>query len=704
MSEALLSLNSFLSGEMSSETYGRFDIPSYSRGAKLIRNFIIKEQGPIMYRPGFPFITNTKDNAYAKLHKFIFNADQAYVLEFTNGILRFYKDGGLILDGALPLEVATPYLEANDLSLLAVAQNADTLYIVHPDYRPRKLTRTDDTTWALVEVTGTDFPFISDDNYPRAVAFAQGRLWYGGTNNAVDAIWGSKGPESDGTPNYDVFTTGVGNTDAIKYFLAPPSGKVNAIEWINANNKFLLVGTYGGVSKVNGGSDESAITPTQINVREITTFGCINSPAESLGSSMYYIQRNRSKVREIKYYITEDAYVADDKNLVSTEITGPGIGEIIYSQGNPDIIWARRIDGVLLGMTTNRSEGINGWHRHPIGGNGVVESLVAIPRAGDPDQLYISVKRTINGSEVRYVERLSDEVKMPLEIDFFTGLDNKEADKERWFNAIYQKQLEYKFLDSHITYDGSSFATGAITISEPDVIGYVTLTAGAGLSFDTAWVGRQIWGKYDSTGVGGGRYEIISVESTSSLTAKSLFPADSSALASGEWYLTTDTFEGLEHLEGELLGVCAGGQTHEDETVSGGEISLDSQYPVVHAGLKYTGVFQSLDLELGASQAGAKSSMGVPKRVTAFDIKFLNSLGASVGTNLYKLALILYADTEQRLGMPPRPFSGVKNVPIIDGFNNGGVDDIEKNLFIVQQEPQPCYVQVINAKVTALDD
>lgn len=704
MSEISLSLNSWLSGEMSSETYGRFDIPSYSKGAKFIRNFIIKEQGPVMYRPGFDFIVNTKLNKYAKLHKFIFNDDQAYVLEFTDQVLRFYKNGGLIMNGSVPFELVTPYLESDDLTLLAVAQNADTMYIVHPKYAPRKLTRTNDTSWTLASVTGTAYPFTSSGNYPRAVAFAQGRLWYGGTDNAVDVIWGSKGPNSDGTPNYDNFTTGTADTDAMKYILAPPSGRVNAIEWIKANNKFLLVGTYGGVSKINGGSDDYAITPTAINVREITSFGCINTPAESTGSSVFYVQRNRKKMREIKYYITEDAYIADDKNLVSTEIVGPGIAEICYAQGEPDIIWARCTDGMLIGTTTNRSEGINGWHRHILGGDAIVESIVAVPRSGNPDQLYASIKRTINGSTVRYVECLNDEVKMPQEIDFFTGFENKDADHERWYNAIYQAQLNYKFLDSCFTYDGSDYATGAITVSAPDITGYVTLTAGSGLTFLNTWVGKQIWGKYDDTGRGGGRYEIIGFNSSTSLTARVLLDADAPTLAKGAWYLTTNQVTGINHLEGKTVGVCSGGQTHADLVVSGGNVTLDAQYPVVYVGLKYIGIFQSLDLELGSAQAGSKSSMGVFKRITGFDIKFLNTLGASIGSNLYNLATILYADTEQRLGMPPRPFTGIKAVPIEDGWNNGSEDDTEKNFFLVQTNPQPCYLQIINVKVNAQDD
>ena len=48
---------------------------------------------------------------------------------------------------------------------------------------------------------------------------------------------------------------------------------------------------------------------------------------------------------------------------------------------------------------------MRGWHRHPIGGSGVVESISVIPAAeGDRTELWMVVRRTINGVTRRYVE------------------------------------------------------------------------------------------------------------------------------------------------------------------------------------------------------------------------------------------------------------------------------------------------------------
>ena len=39
-----------------------------------------------------------------------------------------------------------------------MTQSADTMYIVHPSYAPRKLTRTGHTSWTLIEIDFSTFP------------------------------------------------------------------------------------------------------------------------------------------------------------------------------------------------------------------------------------------------------------------------------------------------------------------------------------------------------------------------------------------------------------------------------------------------------------------------------------------------------------------------------------------------------------------
>lgn len=74
-----------------------------------------------------------------------------------------YTSGGTV---ARPVEVATPYLEA-DLFDLVISQSADTVTIVHPGYAPRELVRVSATSWTLGAITFA--PDIDAPAVPAAV-------------------------------------------------------------------------------------------------------------------------------------------------------------------------------------------------------------------------------------------------------------------------------------------------------------------------------------------------------------------------------------------------------------------------------------------------------------------------------------------------------------------------------------------------------
>jgi hypothetical protein len=68
-----------------------------------------------------------------------------------------YTSGGAVAE---IYEIATPYLTA-DLPTLKFTQSADTLYIRHPSYNRRKLTRSAHTSWTLSTMATSDGPYLS---------------------------------------------------------------------------------------------------------------------------------------------------------------------------------------------------------------------------------------------------------------------------------------------------------------------------------------------------------------------------------------------------------------------------------------------------------------------------------------------------------------------------------------------------------------
>lgn len=149
-------------GEWSPLMYGRVDLAKYQNASRRMINMIPLAQGPATHRPGSRHMAATRSNAYARLLPFMFNTEQAYVIEATAGKFRFYMNRGQIISGGTAYEVATPYAEA-DLDRVKWCQSDDVLYLWHPNYAPRKLSRTGHTAWTVTEYDPQDGPYLDEN-------------------------------------------------------------------------------------------------------------------------------------------------------------------------------------------------------------------------------------------------------------------------------------------------------------------------------------------------------------------------------------------------------------------------------------------------------------------------------------------------------------------------------------------------------------
>jgi hypothetical protein len=189
---------SFTSGELSPRLYGRVDLAKYQTGLAKCRNMVLMPHGGVNRRSGTRFVHEVKDSSKAvRLIPFEFSTVQAYVLEFGDQYMRVYKDGGIVVSSGVPYEIVTPYLEA-DIQKLSFAQNADTLFLVHPKYAPRSLTRTGHDAWSLTTLGFTDGPYL-DENTDQAKTITPGGKGQYVTNGTFDNDIASWTDKSSGT-------------------------------------------------------------------------------------------------------------------------------------------------------------------------------------------------------------------------------------------------------------------------------------------------------------------------------------------------------------------------------------------------------------------------------------------------------------------------------------------------------------------------
>ena len=313
-----------------------------------------------------------------------------------------YTSGGTATE---IFEVATPYSEA-DLFNIRFAQSADTMYLVHPSYDIRTLTRSDHNNWtfATLSITGSPSPALSgSDNRPSCVSFFEQRLVFAGTNNNPQSIWFSK------NGNYTNFTVGTAADDALIYTIA--SNQVNAIRYLSAT-RVLTIGTSGG-EYVLTSTNDGPITPTTTLIRKYSNYGSASIEPVQVADVTLFVQRGARKVREFKFVgdVNTGGYNAPDMTILAEHITDGGLTQFAYQQEPDSVVWATRTDGTLIGMTYRREEEVVAWHKHVIGGafsggQAVVESIATLPSDSGEDELYMIVKRTINSVTKRYVEKL----------------------------------------------------------------------------------------------------------------------------------------------------------------------------------------------------------------------------------------------------------------------------------------------------------
>lgn len=178
-------LSSFNGGELSPRMMGRVDQAIYQISAKEMLNFVPTVEGPAMKRTGFRHIRAALASS-AWLSSFIYSDTQAYVIEWGEGALRFFTNGGRIETAPnVAYEVAVPYTAAQ-APLVSQQQSYDRLYLSHPAHAPAALTRTAATAFSYGAVTLKGGPFAdTNTDKSKTVTFAGG--WEVGDSVTVTA-------------------------------------------------------------------------------------------------------------------------------------------------------------------------------------------------------------------------------------------------------------------------------------------------------------------------------------------------------------------------------------------------------------------------------------------------------------------------------------------------------------------------------------
>ena len=511
----------FSGGEVGDGFEGRIDLDAYYKSVRAARNCYIDNLGYATRREGSEYIDATTTNQEARLISFSFNTVQTYLIVFTPGEFKVYKDG--VLQATVtssPIDALT----ADQIAGMDYVQSADTLIITHEGFNPIRITRTSDTSWAAEDISFSNIPqrqfidtvgvgtdevmklewqrselegsfrmrlegeltdtihlensftasevetriqsalrnltitsetgitvsatlggadgdgeatitFGGDDGernwitpafedkssfralsiasttqgeppqedvwsatrgWPKSATFFEGRLWFGGSTDAPQTIWGSL------VNSFFDFNLGTGLDDQA-LDITIDDDQVNAITSI-IGGRTLQIFTSGGEFAILKNID-SAITPGNILIRKQTSHGTKAVRPISIDGSTVFIENSGTVVREFLFNDVENSYTAPNVTVLSPEVT-TNVKRMATRKSTStsanSITYMVNEDGTCAVLNKLREQNLRAFSVFETIGS--YEDVTVVG-----DDVYFVVKRTINGATVRFIEKLNRE-------------------------------------------------------------------------------------------------------------------------------------------------------------------------------------------------------------------------------------------------------------------------------------------------------
>jgi len=526
----------FTAGELDPVLLGRTDQELYYKGAALLRNVAVNPQGHLTRRPGTEFIDTTTNSAASQSVEFEFNNVQTYLIVFTAGEFKVYKNDIL---QATVTSAPISSLTADQVQEMKFVQSADTLLLFHKNVQTIKITRTSHTAWVAASITynyipwfafisvsvaepnhtltlsavsgksitatasggtifsaasvgqyiygktggimritgytsGTvvtgqvevDFPAVgpiaigqweyetgyvpvwsATAGWPSCGTFHQNRLWVANSGERPQTIWGSQ------IGKFFDFNVDKGNDDnAIDVTI--DDNRVNAIRNL-VSGRNLQIYTTGGEFYVPTGVG-TPITPAKMLITKSTAHGSSNLLPVSVGGATVFVENAGKVVRDFIYNDLEQNYSAKSLSILSSHLIGNPVSSAARAStsDNPaDYLYLVNDDGTLAVLNIAREQDLLAWSLWTT--NGKFEEVTVLGQ-----DVYVTVKRTINGNTVRYIEKFNN-----LHFTDASLIKTNNSPTTAWSGLGHLEAETVRVRGDNYVLDSKTVANGAITSS-----------------------------------------------------------------------------------------------------------------------------------------------------------------------------------------------------------------------------------------------
>lgn len=492
--------------------------------------------------------------------------------------------------------------------------------------------------------------------WPACVTIFEQRLCFANTRTQPQSIWATVSgdfylfspTEKDGT---------VADDSGLAIDIGSP--KVSIIQWISGA-QYLIVGTSGGPYR-SATTNNAPLSSATAKFLYNNGIECSSIQPIQVGTTLVFPQKQRKKVYSLQYDFGYDTLKDVNVTQYAEHRFIGRIKEFTLQQEPNSLIWAVMDDGALVSGTFEPQQNVIAWGGNVVGGTfrgqpAKVESLVTISADGE-DNLWAVVRRTIDGVDRRYIERISEE-RYDIGQEFLVFADSA---------AVINNPIAI----SNITKNLSD-----ITIT--------TATAHGFSNGDKVRV-CEIVGSSEINRTS----HIVTVLDSTNFTIPVPPATVGDYVDGGEVRKYFQTITGLDHLEGESVVILGDGAVQPNEVVVGGSITMTEPCVVAIVGLGYSSILRP------RSYVGATFPTGniQSRKVKNVDTTLLlyRSLGLKYGTDLGKLTALPFRTTNDLMGEAIPLFTGKKekiNVPSVFEYDEG--------FYLVNDQPLPLTVQAIH--------
>lgn len=318
-----------------------------------------------------------------------------------------------------------------------------------------------------------DAVFSGAGDYPGAVSYFEQRRCFAGTTNRPQNIWMTK----SGTESNMSYSLPTRNDDRIAFRVA--AREANTIRHIVPLTQLLLLTSSSEWRVTSVNSD--AITPTTISVRPQSYVGASNVQPVLINNTLIYGASRGGHVRELAYNWQANGFVTGDLSLRSAHLfDGAEVVDMAYAKAPWPIVWCVSSGGKLLGLTYVPEQQVGAWHQHDT--DGAFESC-AVVAEGAEDVLYCVVRRTINGAQVRYIERMASRQFIDQQDGFFVdaGLTYRGAPSDTISGLSHLEGATVSILADGAVHPQRVVTGGSITLDNEASVVHVGLPITADL-------------------------------------------------------------------------------------------------------------------------------------------------------------------------------------------------------------------------------